>query len=662
MRKPAEAAKCSSLRRLAHVLQSHALANIRSICDYSHMPAERDPLRNPSFALPGWSKQPSGLFLPLSLDVARVEPLPRELAEPPRPVAAVRPASWSDQITPWAESEAFGIPAMPPWILADRFVDLPLEPTLMALATIQRTLGNSRDLSADQPQLISDFLLESELAVRARAFLRAYPGGVIFFEQQVYVAQKLAMLYADPDRDDELGAEELSSLIVSILAITSGIIDRANDPRLRTPTRAGQLLPMFFGGAHFAHREWIGATLTRGLEIFGEAAADPPLRSDKQYCDLAEWLDDAYRLTLEELLAGGLGLASAAKLLTPEEPFQQVDAESLRPYLGDATDGVLKALVADLDWFRGEFSQSMSDVRYLARDVTPFFKRPFWQRSNGTVVPLGPRVVQEALSDHGLFFRFHDLARKHKGGVQRYSNFAGKPYERYALQLARQAVERPKTTVELVGRVHGEVWYQRRKSEGAYSPDVTIDYGPDVVMVELTSSHLTQETLIEATQAAVKKDIEKIVTEKLSQLDDRIRDARKGHIPIDGIDFEKVKRFWPVLVITEPLLQTDLLWDEIDRACRHAFQHPRVAPPTIITIEEYECLIGDVKAGYSLVSILGQKTQVLWARRDLRSWHRDDRDAIGEMGLPEQERRFSGTMKRLLDRLQRDHGAEPPVA
>ncbi len=51
----------------------------------------------------------------------------------------------------------------------------------------------------------------------------------------------------------------------------------------------------------------------------------------------------------------------------------------------------------------------MTDPKCAARDML-FLQRPFCWRENGSVVALGPRVVQEALSDRGLHFRFHELA------------------------------------------------------------------------------------------------------------------------------------------------------------------------------------------------------------------------------------------------------------
>ncbi len=123
-----------------------------------------------------------------------------------------------------------------------------------------------------------------------------------------------------------------------------------------------------------------------------------------------------------------------------------------------------------------------------------------------------------------------------------------------------------------------------------------MDYGPDMLVAEVTSSHLTQATLVVGDRHKREKDIDKILVNKLVPFAARIRDLRSGWVPVPDVNIEAVCRFWPILVICEPLLQTDPLWDFIDRHCdRKLFTgQARVMAPTIVEIDEFEGLMGAV--------------------------------------------------------------------
>lgn len=616
--------------------------------------------RSIEIAFPGWVKHPSGLYLPLSLEMREVEALPPGFTEEAQPVFLTKPRGWSDQVSPYVTSDVLGLPTLTLAGLRVRLEGVPLEPAMLFLGSLQRALTMVADVRQQQFALVNELFGNSPAGDRTRAFLNTHRGGMVFFEQQVYIAQKLMLLFGDPVPTPTLTTDHQARLLISLLSIPSAVIDKAldHDPDTHEPT-SDDVLAWFLTGSHFAHREWLGSTLTRALGIFHEAASDPSLSAEEGYRDLGSWLDDEHGITVEELLCGGLGLAAGSKLLDLEEPFNPVDPEGLRPYLGEAaTDGAVAALVGEPAWYRYQFAKKLDNPKYLARDITAFMQRPFCRRANGSVVAIGPRVVQEALSERGLYFRFHELSKSKNGGVRGYSTFVGRPYERYVLAQARTAHAQPaSTTVCAAGRVHGDMVYTVQKGRDHRSPDVLIDYVTDLVAVETTSSHLTQKTLIEGNRDQLAKDLGKIVVEKLPQLADRIEELLSGCVPIPDLDVGAVRRVWPILVIFESLLQTDPFWDYIDEQCgKNLFiDQARVMPPTILDVDEFEGMMGEVASGRSLVSMLERKTQPQWQRRDLRAWFEGDPRAIGDLGRAHQEERFGRTMDVLLARLKPDN-------
>jgi len=74
--------------------------------------------------------------------------------------------------------------------------------------------------------------------------------------------------------------------------------------------------------------------------------------------------------------------------------------------------------------------------------------------------------------------------------------------------------------------------------------------------------------------------------------------------------------------------QTRTLWDflrqEMDPEKSRALQDARVQPLQILTIADYEKLLGLVCAGNDLVSMLSRRSRGPFRERDLAAWLKDD--------------------------------------
>ena len=600
--------------------------------------------------LPGFIQEPSGLMVPISMPLEPAEPVPPGVLPEPDLVVRQREPSWFDQTGAYATPENLGVPLLPAEHIVDIVRALPFQATMMMLCALQRVVGGAGDPAAIQGRLVDQLLgAGSEPSARAHAFLRTHGRSAVFFEQQLYVTQRLVFLHADLDSRAELTAQQAVQILAVLLSVPDSVIDAAVPlPRSMARVQPQHLLEAFVAGGEFVHREWFGSSLIRAVGVFIDRACDADYRSDPQYCDLAAWFAAEYDgATLEQFIGVGMGLAAGSNLFDDEEPLRPVLAEAMRPHVGPPLDAIANALVADPLGYRREIAATQGDPRHAARDIVPFHQHPFWRHSGGGAVPIGPRVVQGALSDRGLHFRFLDIARSH-GDPQQYTNFIGRPYERYIVEITQAAHHRPATTTPTAGRVFGEQPYLKKK-QNHFSPDVMIDYGLDFVAIEMTSSRMTQPSLVEGNSAKIRSDIDKLITDKLVQLDAAIRDLRHGRVTLHDVNFDQIKRFWPILVITEPVFQTDILWDHVLRsAAKRLFNQSRVQPVTLFEIDDYEALIAEVSVGTSMIGMLERKTAPLWQRRDFRSWALGDHHAPRNLGRHEGERQFVDTTNRLL--------------
>jgi hypothetical protein len=113
--------------------------------------------------------------------------------------------------------------------------------------------------------------------------------------------------------------------------------------------------------------------------------------------------------------------------------------------------------------------------------------------------------------------------------MERFRRFNGFLQERYFRQLAHIVHPRPRRHSALTssGIVSGEELYKTRRGE-LRTNDVTVNLGLDVVLIEVTSSRVTLESLVDGDINAVVRDLTKVVLAKMKQLDRVIHDLVSG--------------------------------------------------------------------------------------------------------------------------------------
>ena len=174
----------------------------------------------------------------------------------------------------------------------------------------------------------------------------------------------------------------------------------------------------------------------------------------------------------------------------------------------------------------------------------------------------------------------------------------------------------------IAGSVHGDRPYTTSDGEQR-TPDIAIDCGTDLVLVEVTSSRLTQQALVDARPEAVQRDVAKVLVEKVAQLSNSIDDLLAARASIPKVDMSLVERVWPLLLTSDGLPQTPTLWSYLKKEAPEALQQENVQPLTILDLEDMELLFGMVEDGASLVEILKSKTADGYAERQLGVWRRE---------------------------------------
>jgi hypothetical protein len=214
--------------------------------------------------------------------------------------------------------------------------------------------------------------------------------------------------------------------------------------------------------------------------------------------------------------------------------------------------------------------------------------------------------------------------------------------EVYALEILKAVVGHG----HAAPRVYGDAELQRafaRKDRRI--ADAAVDYGDAWVVAEVTTSHLTRES-VAASREAQSKDVDKLV-KKVEQLDHTIAALRSEERKLTGARPAPARRFHPLLVVADgfPInpMSTELLHQRVAR--EGLLTGDDVAPLEVVDIIELEMLEGITEqGGPSLRDVLAGKERAVFFRSSVRDY------LLVERGLnPAHSQRVSALLEKALD-------------
>jgi len=544
-------------------------------------------------------------------------------------VIAARPPAFIDQVWMFATQEELGLPVTARETVLAAIREIPFWPAMKLLARFQRDLWPVATKQEGQLKLVQRFYgEESDYARRATTFLAAGGQRVLFSEQQLFTLQKLFLMYApDSDIDQELTREEYVGLMIALAAMPGTFLgpqiaelERVEPDGVTDDT----WLRLFIGHGGFIGRGALKYELARTHLLYVVEANSEAAGAHQDYCPLDEWVCDAFQLSFLELQAAGFSLWAGSHTGDVESTPVLVDPSYFETTsLADKGEVALTALSEDRDWYRNLFLRYEHEDRRLAFEITPFLQRPALRFPDGRVMPFAPRALEGWIGATGAYYRLFDLAlAKGSATRNRFTRFNGFLVEQHVLAVAEAAHPQLGASAIWVPKAIGEQVEVVRGGQSR-TPDVSLDYGTDLVLVEVTSGRPTTQSIVNADPGAIRADIEKLLETKIIQLGKRIGDLQDGTLKLPDVRMDQVRRIWPLVVNSEGLLQTPSLWSYLRDTTQalDALDRPNVQPLTLLDLEDLERLMELVAVGNGLISILESKTHPSWREREFASWY-----------------------------------------
>ena len=566
--------------------------------------------------LPGEVQRPSGLWTPVDLPPAQPPP---EIPEGMLLVVG-QPPSDLDAFAVAPCAEDLGIDPLTLDQVNELISGLPFEPAMMALAVFSAGAWFAGADSAKHLALAEEiFGTGRPIIKKLREFSAAGPKHLLINEQHLAVLMRLLITGASSDADGlrQLEDEKIDKLLGAVVAIADPINagnDRATErgsPATWAPytVRAG----LYFDQSNLGSDH--GRARALFVDLFG--VVDP---ESHRWCDLAAWMEEDIAGFADQM-AFAYAMGSWAKALDGDislgDRMVAVKREGLleNQLPAEVTERLVGAISADRAELVERFAEAGDSFDHLVWDRAPFEQRPFLRLRDGRMILMSPRFLHAWMGE-GFYYRLLDSAaarslsdRPGQSMSRRFTAFHGELMERYVLHLTEDSHRHQRRAG--LATVAGERLYTGADGSESRSPDVTVAYGPELVAIEVSGGRPARRARILSDPAAMQEAIDRVVA-KLGELDRAIGDALAGRVEIDGVDLEMLERIWPVVVVPATILQSEMLWHNIEAQAPGLFTQPLMKPPTLFSIEDYEHTLGIVELGQGLPSLLGGRLDSIY--------------------------------------------------
>jgi len=572
----------------------------------------------PGIITPAWFQAPSGLWLPAGLQGSRARialDLGRDSSGQQIVAVLDRLPSSETQMFAFVDERAIGLPVSDLPTQINRLTRVSFESAAFYISGMSLAIDVAPYDRSGQESIANDVITDPEIAAGIIRALREGRGSVVFAPQHLSALARLAAKHADPYEPARLDVNELKALERALLGCSALAMSSSE---LLTGEHVEPFDAVAFlvqSGAYYVQEPLLEA-LQRANWLYEHLAASEEARRHPDWRDLNESAVAASGLDVRQQLAVGFAALATARVLDASGPGIGIGllskdwADDLAGRLGVPVDRVLDLISADQSWYRSEF-EAIESQYSLSADVaaagwitSPFESRPFARLRDGRLVLWSPRALISWLTE-GFYYRQLKHASEtddHRG----WSGFNGALVETYARQIVEEVL--PASKPAGGGRALGPVTYKSPKGE-IESPDIALDYGQDLVFIEVRSGKLRLDTRLTGDPRLVERDLKTLIVDKATQLSRRIDDFEGGRFGLERVHHEDVVRIWPVVVTGASFLIAEPVYDWLMDELGDNLKQPRVQALTVLDITDFEQFCGLIEAGHAAPDLLTRKTQ-----------------------------------------------------
>jgi hypothetical protein len=490
-----------------------------------------------------------------------------------------------------------------------------LDDWLQTVGKVGRDLFDPRFTNEKVDRMLASGL-PGDARQRAEQLIRA--GRPLAFDTRLGTLARLAFCLADRRPADAFGGGQAGAerMVRALLAVADVF-----DP--------GDL----FSGSDDQQRDKFSSLMLRRLSAKARAALVPTLvRYWRFFIDLPAGnpkhlvagedfdarLQDTTGMGVRRYLALCFGLYTRWMTWTLEQnPRWIVDHEywASTSISQDEFVQAIGSLAANPEQFRGEFEADAAAGFETIDDLRPLALHPLCEINPGSVLPLDVEALGPRLLGDGLFWRLKPIPSASEEEKSRYNASVGHVLEAHCFEVARSVYPGQDGVPELFGEI---------KYGNEDGPDLVVIEDGHCVFIEISAERVNvRDTLFRGDLDSYAKDIAAIVVDRARrQLDRKIDDARAGKLIFGTHKPSGLGIVHPVLCLIDGFPLAPTLRERVDAALADAnvFEQENIGPFAIVSVEEFEGLLGEVERGASLSALLlewaGDPEMSRWTARD----------------------------------------------
>jgi hypothetical protein len=469
----------------------------------------------------------------------------------------------------------------------------------LAASILGRLEGNGFANRELQRGLTTEFF---EQPLRSRILTFIANGHLPFAPQILLMVMKAALLASPEGPATQFNGGNVEPFFVTMFGIAQWL---GSEPTAATASWGDYpewISLEMVRNQHFNADSNRGSILARYQRLWRELPAE--LATTPDAIDVGAVFEQVTGVTLDELLATGFPLMAQASEGVVRFTSSYYDGTALPP---DRREAALRLLVADQATMRASLRDEV-EAGGFEWGFTTFRRFPVLQTTGGDLIVLSTKYLLERIAGGAAYWELHEHFRRDgKRALLGHSNFHGRVVERYV----RDSVE------ALVGRLPGDarrIWDEddQRAAWGDDSKvcDLLVDYGWAWVCIEVVSGRLTQKSLALGSSADLDRDVDKLVEDKLAQLDAAISNLRRDEQVLTGRAPAPGKRYFPVVLAGYGFPVNPLTMSVIRQRAADAgvLQRPDIGPVEVLDfdmLEQVEAAVED--GGPSLAELLAAK-------------------------------------------------------
>jgi hypothetical protein len=172
-------------------------------------------------------------------------------------------------------------------------------------------------------------------------------------------------------------------------------------------------------------------------------------------------------------------------------------------------------------------------------------------------------------------------------------------------------------------RLYGETDIQAAYGTAAPNADAAIEYPGCWIVAEISTRHLTRQTVVGGDPAELEDDLRMGIDDKVTQIGSTIRQLINDESRLTGHPPQSRRRFVPLLVITEGFPVNPMTMTAVAErtAAAQVFDDPRIGPLRILDQEELDIAESIAEdGGPSLLELLERHESSTLANSAFKDW------------------------------------------